>query len=258
MAVFNWPQQQVTIPGAATEATQLLILAEVEDINTNTADVATEAKQDTQITAANSTNTKLDTLNAKDFATQTTLAALNTKVTTVNTGAVTISTALPAGNNNIGDVDVASLPSLPAGSNNIGDVDVVSSALPTGAATEATLNSIYVDIDNALFSGTQGDQNAVYVNYSSTNLPGNASLPLELISALSLTAYYVHPFDTGGAPCELMVGGSGSETRVLVMGPGVDCSIKVNIGAGERISIRRLDSASALAVGDLSINFIGI
>jgi hypothetical protein len=39
----------------------------------------------------------------------------------------TIGTALPAGNNNIGDVDIAS--ALPAGDNNIGNVDIVS--LPT-------------------------------------------------------------------------------------------------------------------------------
>jgi hypothetical protein len=44
--------------------------------------------------------------------------------------------ALPAGNNNIGDVDVLTLPALPAGNNNIGDVDVVSlPALPTGSNT---------------------------------------------------------------------------------------------------------------------------
>ncbi|RMG96174.1 MAG: hypothetical protein D6706_10625 [Chloroflexi bacterium] len=46
---------------------------------------------------------------------------------------VNINAPLPAGTNNIGDVDVASLPSLPAGTNNIGDVDVVSlPALPAG------------------------------------------------------------------------------------------------------------------------------
>lgn len=38
---------------------------------------------------------------------------------------VTVSAALPAGDNNIGDVDVISLPSLPAGDNNIGNVDVL-------------------------------------------------------------------------------------------------------------------------------------
>jgi hypothetical protein len=41
--------------------------------------------------------------------------------------------ALPAGTNNIGDVDVLSLPALPAGTNNIGDIDVLSlPALPAG------------------------------------------------------------------------------------------------------------------------------
>lgn len=114
------------------------------------------------------TQTTLASLEGKDFATQTTLAALNAKVTAadttgkateakqddaitqlttiagdttsldgkvtaVDTGNVTISSALPAGTNNIGDVDVVSLPALPAGTNNIGDVDVVSlPALPAG------------------------------------------------------------------------------------------------------------------------------
>lgn len=36
--------------------------------------------------------------------------------------------ALPAGTNNIGDVDVLTLPALPAGTNNIGDVDVLTIA----------------------------------------------------------------------------------------------------------------------------------
>lgn len=44
--------------------------------------------------------------------------------------------ALPAGTNNIGDVDVLTLPSLPAGTNNIGDVDVLTlPALPSGSNT---------------------------------------------------------------------------------------------------------------------------
>jgi hypothetical protein len=41
---------------------------------------ATEAKQDDAITEATSTNTKLDTIIAKDFATETTLAAINGKM----------------------------------------------------------------------------------------------------------------------------------------------------------------------------------
>ena len=57
---------------------------------------------------------------------------------TNNIGKVDIASipSLPAGINNIGDVDVITLPSIPAGNNNIGDVDIVSSpdistAIPT-------------------------------------------------------------------------------------------------------------------------------
>lgn len=51
-------------------------------------------------------------------------------------GTVSIGAALPAGGNNIGDVDVLTLPSLPAGTNNIGDVDVLS--LPANASVNQT------------------------------------------------------------------------------------------------------------------------
>lgn len=52
---------------------------------------------------------------------------------TVTSGTVTVGAALPAGDNNIGNVDVLSLPALPAGDNNIGNVDVVSlPAIPAG------------------------------------------------------------------------------------------------------------------------------
>jgi hypothetical protein len=51
-------------------------------------------------------------------------------------GSVSLAAAIPAGTNNIGDVDVLSLPALPAGTNNIGDVDVLTlPALPAGANT---------------------------------------------------------------------------------------------------------------------------
>lgn len=54
---------------------------------------------------------------------------------------VGLTSSLPAGTNNIGDVDVLTLPPLPAGTNNIGDVDVLTVPAPlstTGGGTEAT------------------------------------------------------------------------------------------------------------------------
>ena len=65
-------------------------------------------------------------------ATETTLSALNGKVTACNTGAITISTALPAGTNNIGDVDVASLPAVTLTTYSTSSVtSVVSAAVST-------------------------------------------------------------------------------------------------------------------------------
>jgi len=70
-------------------------------------------------------------------------------------GFVSIATALPAGTNNVGDVDVLSLPtaviagmtSLPAGANNVGDVDVVTlPTLPAGANNIGTITGSAVEI----------------------------------------------------------------------------------------------------------------
>jgi hypothetical protein len=62
-----------------------------------------------------------------------------------------VSTALPSGTNNIGDVDVLSLPALPAGSNNIGDVDVLTVPAPlstSGNGTAATALRVTVASDS--------------------------------------------------------------------------------------------------------------
>jgi len=70
-------------------------------------------------------------------------------------GTVDIS-SLPAGNNNIGNVDVVSLPSLPAGTNNIGEVDIAS--IPDVTLAAGTNNIGDVDIasmpDVVLAAGT--------------------------------------------------------------------------------------------------------
>lgn len=47
--------------------------------------------------------------------------------TVVDSGSITINAALPSGTNNIGDIDVLTLPELPAGDNNIGNVDAIQS-----------------------------------------------------------------------------------------------------------------------------------
>jgi len=235
--------------------------------------------------------------------------------------------ALPAGNNNIGDVDVVScaLPTgaateatlsaiktdadslagcvsssklqvdiasaLPAGNNNIGDVDVVSCALPTGAATEATLSGIktdttalagcisfskvQVDVASALPAGNNniGDvdiaslpninlnyldiKNTAYLDFSTTNLPGSASDPAQLIASLSADIKKIQVFDTGGNFMEIMTGGVGSEVRKVLVGPGSNETVECAISSGTRVSVRRIDSTSAATEGGICVNFLG-
>lgn len=69
-----------------------------------------------------------------DALTDTELRAADVKVTLDGeTVAIASLPSIPAGTNNIGDVDVLTLPALPAGTNNIGDVDVLTQ--PARAAT---------------------------------------------------------------------------------------------------------------------------
>lgn len=161
MATFIFPQQQVSIPGVATEATLLQVLAETQAINTNTADVATEttlasleAKDFATETTLAAAAADIALLEAKDFATETTLTALNTKVSTVDTSDVTItSSVLPTG-----AATEATLSALDAKVTAVdtGNVTIASSALPTGAATETSLSAAAADLAdlNARLAGS--------------------------------------------------------------------------------------------------------
>jgi hypothetical protein len=74
-------------------------------------------------------------------------ASASNPLPTVQTG------ALPAGTNNIGDVDVLTLPALAAGTNNIGDVDVLT--LPALAAGTNLIGKTAAGIDSStIYNGT--------------------------------------------------------------------------------------------------------
>jgi hypothetical protein len=85
-----------------------------------------------------------------------TLPALPAGANAIGSVTVTSLPTTPAGTNNIGDVDVLTLPALPAGNNNIGDVDVASLpvAFNAGAASATTLR---VTIDSGQV-GTLGQK----------------------------------------------------------------------------------------------------
>jgi hypothetical protein len=74
---------------------------------------------------------------------------------------VALGGSLPAGTNNIGDVDVVTLPALAAGTNNIGDVDVLTMP-PVKILDAAGTNQLVVEADGSInvngatFTGTIG------------------------------------------------------------------------------------------------------
>lgn len=147
-AISTLPVSAASLPlptGAATSAKQDSEIALLTTIDADTSNIST--KIDTLAGAVSGTEVQVDvltmptvTVQATDLdirdlssatdsvtvtgtvtanlgtiagvATEATLSTLNGKVTACNTGAVTISAALPAGNNNIGDVDIASMPAV--------------------------------------------------------------------------------------------------------------------------------------------------
>jgi hypothetical protein len=86
--------------------------------------------------------------------------------------------SLPAGNNNIGDVDVVSLPALPAGNNNIGDVDVVS--LPPLPAGNNNIGDVDVASLPVSFNAGAADATTLRVIPASDYIPPASSVPLAL------------------------------------------------------------------------------
>lgn len=126
-----------------------------------------------------------------------------TTVTTVSTvSAVTeISNALPAGDNNIGNVDLAS--AIPAGTNNIGDVDVLSIAAGDNNIGNVDIASIAagdnnignVDLASAIPAGTNniGDVDVLTVpadpfgaNADAASATGSISAKLRFIAATGI------------------------------------------------------------------------
>lgn len=122
-------------------------------------------------------------------ATESTLSTLNGKVTACNTGAVTISSALPAGTNNIGDVDVASLPAV---------VDATySSSSVTSVSAAATSTSILATNANRRMAIMVNDADKnVYVKLGTTASTSSFSYKLTPGQTLELpTPVYTGAID---------------------------------------------------------------
>jgi len=118
-------------------------------------------------------------------------------------GSVSIGSALPAGTNNIGDVDVLTLPSIPAGTNLIGNVKIsdgtetvnvtASNELNVLDSNSAAIKTAVETIDNCI-SGSEAQVDVVAALPAGTNTIGKVA-PNEYELAGNTThvkKYYTH------------------------------------------------------------------
>jgi cellobiose-specific phosphotransferase system component IIC len=92
---------------------------------------------------------------------------------------------------------------------------------------------------------------------SSTNIAGSASSPTQVVASTAAATKKMQILDTTGAFIGLYTGPLASEVLQLVIGPGSDQTIEHAIPASTRISLKRLDSTTAISSGIVAINFIG-
>ena len=126
---------------------------------------------------------------------------------------VAVRDALPAGTNNIGDVDVLTLPSIPAGSNTIGNVGLVAGsstignvvAVSTASSTLVNSNSTLGAVTGGviknsagnlfLVSGYNNSSNNIFVQlHNATSAPADGTAP---VVTFSVPANSNYSFDWG-------------------------------------------------------------
>lgn len=117
-----------------------------------------------------------------------------------------------------------------------------------------TQTAILTNIESSV-GGVAVFQTSALIDASSTNIPGNASLPLELIASASATVRKIQIVEDIGEYMALYTGPASSEVLLcaLPLGGG---DVEVAVPAATRISIKALQ-ASAITSANLIINLLG-
>src|SRR3990172_6250824 len=169
---------------------------------------------------------------------------------------VNLQNSIPAGTNNIGDVDVLTLPSIPAGANSIGTVGVNAGSNTIGTVSGSTVTSIIKDSggEEATVTGGKLDVNATItsanVSVSTVGLRGSSGALLTDTTVGSGNALDV--LNAGRASLDgkslvykssdnFVVGGAltltGLSNQVDLQAIGGDCTF--NLAGGEAIVVEK-------------------
>lgn len=182
-------------------------------------------------------------------ATEASLSSIDGKITACNTGAVVISSELPAGTQNIGDVDVASLPGTVAA-----DITAIKTAVEI---IDNAISGSEMQVDVLTMPAVEQAEDDVLEfirnDYSST--PVTTGAYVQLIASTSAAVKQLEIFDSSGQTLVLALGAGGSEADKMYIVPGGNGRIPCAIPASSRISIKAV-SADA-TVGEIVINLIG-
>jgi hypothetical protein len=168
-------------------------IAKAEDAASATADVGVASMAIRKATPANTSDTDGDyemlQMSAGRLWTSTTIdAALPAGANNIGDVDVLTLPSIPAGTNNIGDVDVLTLPALPAGTNNIGDVDVLTVPAPlnvTGTGTEAAALRVTIATDSTGVLSVDDNGGTLTVDNAALSVVGNGAAATALRVSLA-------------------------------------------------------------------------
>ncbi|MBR9701032.1 hypothetical protein GOV11_04160 [Candidatus Woesearchaeota archaeon] len=169
-------------------------------------------------------------------STEATLSAMNAKlVSGTDIGDVTINNASGASAVNIQD------------GGNVISIDDAGGSI----TVDGTVTALSSAIDVVDFIDT-----TPVLDTSSTNIPGSAGNPVEIIASLAANVSKLKINDTSGFFFGVYTGAALSEVLQCVVGPGEDGSIDVVMASAERVSLRAM-AATAISSGEVCIQFIG-
>ena len=131
------------------------------------------------------------------------------------------------------------------------NIATISNPLPSGTNTIGKVDVNTLSVIDLLDAGI------LDTSIIGNNIPGSAGFPLAVVASTAAATKKLQLLDTTGAFIGVYTGAVTSEVLQFVMGPGSDQTIEHSIPAATRISLKRLDSTTAVSSGIVAINFIG-
>lgn len=208
----------------------------------STTGIATEAKQDATIAAIGTTNTKLDTLIAKDYATSAKQDTIIAAIGTTNTKLDSTNTKIDSTNTKLDTI--------------------IAKDFATSAKQDTTNTKLDTIITNTALAAANTALTVVdqidttpLLDVSLSNIPASSANSLQIVASLATAAKRVQTVEDIGEFFGLYSGAVATPTLLCVLPLGGG-EVDVAIPAGTLVSIRHMKN-TAITSGYIAINFLG-